>query len=166
MTKRETEAKETWRAQDDSVKQAVQNSDVANWDFGGSDLIKNSERIVKVFFDSWSWYEKLIDRQYGLYDRPELSTWHQGRVILIGDAAHPTSPVRSSTTPSLAQLTIVCTYYCSTSAKAQTSRSRTSIFSSNCSTNTIQMLHRHQHPTWRRFSQSSRRRVFHALRRW
>ena len=130
MTKRETEAKETWRAQDDSVKQAVQNSDVANWNFGGSDLIKNSERIVKVFFDSWSWYEKLIDRQYGLYDRPELSTWHQGRVVLIGDAAHPTSPVRSSTAPSgsLAQLTIERTCYCSTSAKAQTRPSRTSTF--------------------------------------
>ncbi|KAI0093159.1 hypothetical protein BDY19DRAFT_982954 [Irpex rosettiformis] len=76
MTKREPEAKETWRAQDDSVKQAVQNSEVAKWDFGGSELIKNSEHIVK----------------YGLYDRPELTTWHQGRVVLIGDAAHPTSP--------------------------------------------------------------------------
>src|ERR1700761_2352369 len=32
--------------------------------------------------------------KYGLYDRPELKTWHKGRVVLLGDAAHPTSPVR------------------------------------------------------------------------
>ena len=33
-----------------------------------------------------------------MYDRPELQSWHKGRVGLIGDAAHPTSPVRSSST--------------------------------------------------------------------
>ena len=32
--------------------------------------------------------------QYGLYDRPELKTWYKGRVVLLGDAAHPTTPVR------------------------------------------------------------------------
>jgi salicylate hydroxylase len=31
--------------------------------------------------------------QYGLYDRPELKSWFKGRVVLLGDAAHPTSPV-------------------------------------------------------------------------
>ena len=31
--------------------------------------------------------------QYGLYDRPELKTWYKGRVVLLGDAAHPTTPV-------------------------------------------------------------------------
>lgn len=30
--------------------------------------------------------------QYGLYDRPTLPLWHKGRVVLLGDAAHPTSP--------------------------------------------------------------------------
>ncbi|KAJ8592310.1 hypothetical protein M405DRAFT_839949 [Rhizopogon salebrosus TDB-379] len=31
--------------------------------------------------------------KYGLYDRPELKLWFKGRIVLLGDAAHPTSPV-------------------------------------------------------------------------
>ena len=40
--------------------------------------IKNTDRIVK----------------FGLYDRPELppQQWFHGRCVLVGDAAHPTSP--------------------------------------------------------------------------
>lgn len=30
--------------------------------------------------------------KYGLYDRPELESWFKGRIVLLGDAAHPTSP--------------------------------------------------------------------------
>ena len=37
----------------------------------------------------------LMYLQYGLYDRPALTSWHKGRVALLGDAAHPTSPVRT-----------------------------------------------------------------------
>ncbi|CCA69880.1 hypothetical protein PIIN_03819 [Serendipita indica DSM 11827] len=29
----------------------------------------------------------------GIYDRPPLPTWHRGRVVLCGDAAHPTTPI-------------------------------------------------------------------------
>jgi len=33
--------------------------------------------------------------QYGIYDRPELESWFKGRIVLLGDAAHPSSPVRN-----------------------------------------------------------------------
>lgn len=31
--------------------------------------------------------------QWPLYDLPALPTWHSGRIVLIGDAAHPTFPM-------------------------------------------------------------------------
>ncbi|MET3901213.1 2-polyprenyl-6-methoxyphenol hydroxylase-like FAD-dependent oxidoreductase [Devosia sp. UYZn731] len=33
-----------------------------------------------------------IDRQYAVYDMPELPRWHSGRVLLMGDAAHAVAP--------------------------------------------------------------------------
>lgn len=39
-------------------------------------MVKTGQKIVK----------------YGLYDRPELESWFKGRIVLLGDAAHPTSP--------------------------------------------------------------------------
>ncbi|KAI0688032.1 hypothetical protein BC835DRAFT_1408199 [Cytidiella melzeri] len=77
MTQREPESmKETWNTVNNILADEIRNSPVAAWDYGISELIKSTERITK----------------YGLYDRPELKAWHKGRVILIGDAAHPTSP--------------------------------------------------------------------------
>lgn len=77
ITMREPETKETWRAMDADVAEEFKRSTpVAQWDYGAGEIIQNATGLIK----------------YGLYDRPELATWHKGRVVLIGDAAHPTSP--------------------------------------------------------------------------
>ncbi|PCH43569.1 FAD/NAD(P)-binding domain-containing protein [Wolfiporia cocos MD-104 SS10] len=76
ITLREPEAKETWRAMDEERQQAFKNGPFSQWGFGTGGMIHAADRIIK----------------YGLYDRPELKTWHKGRVVLLGDAAHPTSP--------------------------------------------------------------------------
>ncbi|KAF8198170.1 FAD/NAD(P)-binding domain-containing protein [Mycena galopus ATCC 62051] len=76
ITQREPETKETWRAMDEAAQDAVRSGPFSQLPFGAGDLVRNAEKITK----------------YGLYDRPELKSWHLGRVLLIGDAAHPTSP--------------------------------------------------------------------------
>ncbi|KAI0790637.1 hypothetical protein C8Q75DRAFT_95567 [Abortiporus biennis] len=76
-TRREPEAKETWRSMDqDAQDKFKQESMFLKWDTGVGELVRTAGKLVK----------------YGLYDRPELSTWHRSRVVLLGDAAHPTSP--------------------------------------------------------------------------
>ncbi|KAJ7842823.1 hypothetical protein B0H14DRAFT_2779943 [Mycena olivaceomarginata] len=76
LTRREAETKETWRAMDEDAQDAVRNGSFSQLPFGVGYLVQNAQKITK----------------YGLYDRPELKSWHVGRVVLIGDAAHPTSP--------------------------------------------------------------------------
>ncbi|KIK68856.1 hypothetical protein GYMLUDRAFT_34848 [Collybiopsis luxurians FD-317 M1] len=76
VTRRESEEKETWHAVDDSMLKSLKEIPASQWGFGAGELIKNSLKLTK----------------YGLYDRPQLATWYKGRVVLLGDAAHPTSP--------------------------------------------------------------------------
>lgn len=72
---------ESWRlysqAERDTIKQdlALQLKD---WTSEVTEMVKSAERVIK----------------YGLFDRPELrpDQWYTKRCILVGDAAHPTSP--------------------------------------------------------------------------
>jgi 2-polyprenyl-6-methoxyphenol hydroxylase-like FAD-dependent oxidoreductase len=50
----------------------------ADWAFGMPDIIARTpaDRIL----------------QNDIFDRPAVRRWHRGRVVLLGDAAHPTTP--------------------------------------------------------------------------
>ncbi|KAI0645467.1 FAD/NAD-P-binding domain-containing protein [Trametes meyenii] len=76
VTTQEPEAKETWRAMEGEAQEDFKHGPFSQWSFGGGKLVAAGTNIVK----------------YGLYDRPELQSWYKGRVVLLGDAAHPTSP--------------------------------------------------------------------------
>ena len=75
------EAQESWHLYNVEERDALKAKlllEFANWSDPVPELIKSAERMVK----------------FGLYDREELTAeqWHSGRCVLIGDAAHPTSP--------------------------------------------------------------------------
>ncbi|KZT53221.1 FAD/NAD(P)-binding domain-containing protein [Calocera cornea HHB12733] len=76
----EKEAHETWHAltreQLHVIMKDLPMFNDPHWAGAPKDLITNHSHFVK----------------YGLYDRPPLEKWHKGRIILAGDAAHPTSP--------------------------------------------------------------------------
>lgn len=76
-------AHETWKMFSPSELHACRSHLIqmfTDWCQPVPELIRNADRIIK----------------YGLYDRPELepNQWYSknGRCVLIGDAAHPTSP--------------------------------------------------------------------------
>ncbi|KAG1866039.1 hypothetical protein F4604DRAFT_986638 [Suillus subluteus] len=76
ITTRGAEAKEDWRTQNEEQQNEIRNGPFSTWGFGAGDLVKTGQKIVK----------------YGLYDRSELESWFKGRIVLLGDAAHPSSP--------------------------------------------------------------------------
>ncbi|KAF5370787.1 hypothetical protein D9758_002108 [Tetrapyrgos nigripes] len=76
ITRQEPETKEGWRAVDDSLLDQMRQDPCSQWGMGAGELVRKAQKIIK----------------YGLYDRPELKTWYKGRVVLLGDSAHPTSP--------------------------------------------------------------------------
>ena len=76
-----TEAQENWRLYKAEEIAALKKDilpEFANWSSPVPELIEGAERMLK----------------FGLYDREELmpEQWHSGRCVLLGDAAHPTSP--------------------------------------------------------------------------
>lgn len=75
------ESKETWRLYNEVERGALQEQLGAllhDWAPEVQQLVQTSERIIK----------------FGIFDRPELQPeqWHSRRCVLVGDAAHPTSP--------------------------------------------------------------------------
>ncbi|KAI0692372.1 FAD/NAD(P)-binding domain-containing protein [Cerioporus squamosus] len=91
ITQREPEANETemWSYIDEGRQKDIKEGPYSKLPFGGGDLVRTADNIVK----------------FGLYERPELHSWHKGRVILIGDAARPISPHNpSGAVPSTASL--------------------------------------------------------------
>ncbi|KAF2659758.1 monooxygenase FAD-binding protein [Lophiostoma macrostomum CBS 122681] len=82
ITQRESQEKEeTWRPchPDEMLEQRAYLSKLlAGWDDAVLELVNSSERIIK----------------FGLFDRQELGPeqWYSRRCVLVGDAAHPTSP--------------------------------------------------------------------------
>jgi len=93
ITQREEEKRESWRGLDDSQIEAIRKSTPAHWPMGAGDLIRTAGKYVKVSSESWvTDCRHSLLYQYGLYDRPALASWHKDRVVLLGDAAHPTSP--------------------------------------------------------------------------
>jgi salicylate hydroxylase len=68
---------ESWRSlSNEQALMFVRECGFAQWASPVDKCIANTSRLFKI----------------GVYDRPELSTWHKDRVILTGDAAHATSP--------------------------------------------------------------------------
>ncbi|KAJ3911362.1 hypothetical protein F5877DRAFT_55412 [Lentinula edodes] len=71
------EAREDWQRQSPEETQDMINGlPVSRWENGVDEVIWGTTFITG----------------YGLYDRLMLDTWHKGRSVLVGDAAHPTSP--------------------------------------------------------------------------
>ncbi|EJU02894.1 FAD/NADP-binding domain-containing protein [Dacryopinax primogenitus] len=71
------EAREDWkRISIENAKELLDGLPVANWDNGPKDVLAHATFVTK----------------YGLYERPICPSWHKGRIVLLGDAAHPTSP--------------------------------------------------------------------------
>lgn len=82
ITQREAkETAETWRPYSSSELPGQQGklADLlSGWDTNVLELVNSAERIIK----------------FGLFDREELDAhdWYSKRCVLVGDAAHPTSP--------------------------------------------------------------------------
>ncbi|KAG8870958.1 hypothetical protein FRB97_009219, partial [Tulasnella sp. 331] len=80
ITTREAESRETWRAMGEEQQDAFcRDALYKDWRNSVNELVEVPERVIK----------------HRVYDGPELAKWHQSGVVLLGDAAHPASPVNT-----------------------------------------------------------------------
>ncbi|EJU01988.1 FAD/NADP-binding domain-containing protein [Dacryopinax primogenitus] len=71
------DVKEDWRkATPEQVQEWLKGIPQTHWSGPPEEIFKHADRIVR----------------FGMYQRPILPVWHKGRVVLCGDAAHPTAP--------------------------------------------------------------------------
>ncbi|EJU01992.1 FAD/NADP-binding domain-containing protein, partial [Dacryopinax primogenitus] len=74
---RDGEMKEDWRTADvESLGDMLDMLPPVHWSGDSGKIIKSSEGVIR----------------FGLYLRPIPPVWHKGRAVLLGDAAHPTTP--------------------------------------------------------------------------
>jgi salicylate hydroxylase len=68
---------ESWRSlSNDQALKFIEECGFSQWSSPVNELISKASRLIKI----------------GLYDRTELSRWSKDRMVLVGDAAHATSP--------------------------------------------------------------------------
>ena len=94
----EAESRESWKTEvRDELRDKLLLQSNLNFQWAENlsvkDIISNTPAMAKVDITLSPVLHLLRTEQLGLYDRKKLSTWHKGRAILIGDAAHPTAPV-------------------------------------------------------------------------
>jgi salicylate hydroxylase len=85
-----------------AITSRSETKDVETWQSMDADQLKDFKRRLKAEFEGWcEGVSELVDAaekviKYGLYDRealdPENWVSRGGRCVLVGDAAHPTSP--------------------------------------------------------------------------
>lgn len=67
------------------------------WNHGTSHVKSSREEMRKAFHDYHPIVQTMVDEtaevtKWPLYERKPQAVWHQGRVVLLGDACHPMRP--------------------------------------------------------------------------
>lgn len=68
-----------------------------DWNYGTSHVASSPEQMRIAFHDYHPIVQALVDEttevtKWPLYERKPQAIWHQGRVVLLGDACHPMRP--------------------------------------------------------------------------
>lgn len=92
----EVEMLEDWRAATAiTAKELLSGLKVpkTHWDSELNKTIIEADEVIKSALQLSSRGRVLtLETQFGMYLRPIPPIWHRGRAVLMGDAAHPTTP--------------------------------------------------------------------------